>query len=218
MPKIFKGRLVLSKEENRDGWHSCGYFPHFDGAEVTQHVSFHLCDSLPQSVLTGWREELRVRPQREADIEWRKRIQDFLDSGYGSCFLRDNRLAEIVENVLLHFDGQRYLLHAWCVMPNHVHSLFTPREVDMSQIVHSWKSFTAHECNKALGRTGRFWAREPFDRYIRSERHFRNALTYIENNPVKSGLCEKAEDWRWSSARRRVDTHAFGVLNAMMCS
>src|SRR5258707_10577543 len=82
MPKIFKGRLVLSQEENRDGWHSRGYFPHFDGAGVTQHVSFHLCDSLPQSVLTGWREELRARPQREAGIEWRKRIQDFLDSGF----------------------------------------------------------------------------------------------------------------------------------------
>jgi REP element-mobilizing transposase RayT len=58
----------------------------------------------------------------------------------------------------------------------------------MSTIVHSWKSFTAQECNKVLGRTGRFWQREPFDRYIRNERHFRNALTYIENNPVKAGL------------------------------
>jgi putative DNA methylase len=103
-------------------------------------------------------------------------------------------------------------------MPNHVHTLFTPRDVDMSQIVHSWKSFTAHECNKALGRTGQFWAREPFDRYIRSERHFRNALTYIENNPVKAGLCQKADDWRWSSARRRLGTPASDVLDAMMCS
>ena len=73
----------------------------------------------------------------------------------------------------------------------------------MSKIVHSWKSFTAHQCNQVLRRTGRLWEREPFDRYVRNQRHFRNALSYIENNPVKAGLCEKPEDWRWSSARRR---------------
>jgi hypothetical protein len=72
-----------------------------------------------------------------------------------------------------------------------------------SAIVHSWKSFTAHECNKVLDRTGRFWEREPFDRYIRNQRHFRNARIYIENNPVKAGLCKEPTDWTWSSARRR---------------
>ena len=212
MPKSFKGRVVLPKEKARDGWYSRGYFPHFDGESVTQHVSFHLFDSLPQSVLARWREELRMRPQKEAEVERRKRIQDFLDSGYGRCFLGDHQLAEIVESVLLHFDGQRYFLHAWCVMPNHVHTLFTPAaEFNMSEILHSWKSFAAHECNKLLQRSGRFWAHEPFDRYIRNKRHFHNALAYIEDNPVKAGLCEKSEDWPWSSARRGIVTHA-GVL------
>ena len=217
MPKSFKGRLVLPIEQARDGWHSRGYFPHFDGKGVTQHVCFHLFDSLPQSMLARWREELQAMAQKEADVEWRKRIQDFLDSGYGACYLREDRLAAIVETALLHFDGQRYALHAWCVMPNHVHALFTPAaEFKMSEILHSWKSFTAHECNKLLGRTGRFWAREPFDRYIRNERHFQNALRYIEDNPVKARLGGKADDWRrWSSARRRLGslgTHTSGVL------
>src|SRR5260221_1970747 len=112
MPKSFKGRVVLPKKEARDGWHSRGYFPHFDGEGATQPVSFHLFDSLPQSVLARWREELRMRPQKEAELEWRMRIQDFLDSGYGCCFLRDHRLAEVVESALLHFDGRRYFLHA----------------------------------------------------------------------------------------------------------
>jgi REP element-mobilizing transposase RayT len=213
MPQSFKGRLVLSKQENRDGWHSRGYFPHFDGERVTQHVSFHLFDSLPQSVLAHWRQELRLRPQQETDLELRKRIQEFLNRGYGSCFLRDDRLAAIVENALLCFDGQRYSLHSWCVMPNHVHTLFTPaKEFKRSEILHSWKSFTAHECNKLLLRSGRVWEREPFDRYIRNEQHFRNAVQYIENNPVKARLCERPEDWEWSSARRRLDTEGSGVL------
>ncbi len=206
MPKTFKGRVILPKDNLRDRWHSRGYFPHFDGDGLTQHVTFHLFDSLPQSVLNRWRAELGTRTQREADLEWRKRIQVFLDSGYGSCFLKEHRLAEIIESALLHFDGERYLLHAWCVMPNHVHTLFTPTtEFTMSQIVHSWKSFTAHQCNNILGRSGQLWAREPYDRYIRNERHFTNALRYIEDNPVKAGLCERPEDWRWSSARRRMD-------------
>lgn len=213
MPESFKGRMVLPIESTSGGWHSRGYFPHYDGEGVTQHVSFHVFDSLPQSVLKGWREELRARQKKWADLEWRKRIQDFLDSGYGSCFLRDERLAEIVEVALLHFDCRRYVLHSWCVMPNHVHTLFTPStEFTMSQIVHSWKSFTAHQCNKLLRRSGPFWAREPFDRYIRNPRHFRNAVTYIENNPVKAGLCQRPEDWRWSSAWRRLGAHPSGVL------
>ena len=205
MSKFFKNRLVVSKEESRDGWFSRGYFPHFDGEGQTQHVCFHLFDSLPQHALDRWREELKSLPAKEAEIEKRARIQDFLDSGYGECFLRDDRLAEILENALLHFDGERYALHAWCVMPNHTHTLFTPKAgFKMSQITHSWKSFTANKCNRVLKRSGKFWEREPFDRYIRNEQHYRNALAYIENNPVKAGLCEKPEDWRWSSARRRV--------------
>jgi REP element-mobilizing transposase RayT len=192
--------------ESRDSWYSRGYIPHFDGVGIIQHVCFHLFDSLPQRVLDGWREELNSLPKKEVEIEKRIRIQDFLDSGYGECFLRDDRLAETVERALLHFDGQRYSLHAWCVMPNHVHALFKPGdEFKTSQIIHSWKSFTANKCNEILNRTGMFWEREPFDRFIRNEEHYRNAIAYIENNPVKAGLCEKPEDWRWSSARRRVE-------------
>src|SRR5207302_8728453 len=100
MPKSFKGRLVLPKEEGRDGWHSRGYFPHFDGEVMTQHVSFHLFDSLPHSVLEGRRDELRARPEKEADLEWRKRTQEFLDSGYGSCFARADGLANIIGNAV----------------------------------------------------------------------------------------------------------------------
>jgi putative DNA methylase len=209
----FKGRLVLPKRDHFDGWYSRGYFPHFDGEGVTQHVCFGLFDSLPQRLLEQWRIELdALQSQKRYDkhAEFRRRVDQFLDSGYGSCFLRDERLAKIVEDALLHFDGRRYALHAWCVMPNHVHTLFTPREGHvMSKIVHSWKSFTAHECNKILQRTGRFWQREPFDRYIRNGRHFRRALTYIENNPVNAALCRKPEDWQWSSAR--FQQHAGGV-------
>src|SRR5215813_254932 len=177
MPKYFKKRLVVSKEESRDGWYSRGYFPHFDGEGMTQHVCFHLFDSPPQHVLGKWREELKWLPTKEAEIEKRTRIQDFLDSGYGECFLSDDRLAEIVENALLHFDGERYALHAWCIMPNHTHTLFTPEaEFKMSKIVHSWKSFTANKCNEVLD------ARESFGSATRS------TGTFVTNSIIATRL------------------------------
>jgi REP element-mobilizing transposase RayT len=86
-------------------------------------------------------------------------------------------------------------------MPNHIHFLVSPFEdVELASIAHSIKSYTAHEANKILGRTGRFWQVEPFDRYIRSSRHHASVVRYIENNPVKAGLCKMPSDWRYSSA------------------
>jgi putative DNA methylase len=204
MAESFKGRVFLPKQAG-NGWHSRGYFPHFDGQLVTQHITFGLFDCLPQHVLNRWRNELRSSAPKEAAVELRARVQEHLDRGIGACFLREPRIAEAVECSLLFFDQQRYVLHAWCVMPNHIHALFTPMEShDMESILHSWKSFSAKECNRLLRRSGAFWQRETFDRFIRNARHYQNALRYIENNPVKAGLCGRPEDWQWSSARSRA--------------
>jgi putative DNA methylase len=205
MNDAWKKRVVVSKANAQaigtPGWYSRGYLPHFNAERQTQTMTFRLFDSMPQEVLDAWREEISSLPKKEYDLERRKRIDAYLDQGYGSCYLRDDRIAEIVQNALLHFDGERYFLHAWVVMPNHVHVLYTPDAGwELSQIAHSWKSYTASASNKALGRKGEFWQPEPFDRYIRDEKHFKNAVSYIENNPVKAGLCGKPEDWRWSSA------------------
>jgi putative transposase len=104
----------------------------------------------------------------------------------------------------LHFDGERYRLMAWCIMPNHVHVLIeTVAAFRLDQVLHSWKSYTAQKANEALGRKGPFWAREYYDRYIRDDQHFADAVAYIEQNPVKAGLVETAAAWRYSSAARR---------------
>lgn len=62
-----------------------------------------------------------------------------------------------------------------------------------------FKSFTAHESNGILQRTGKFWQEDYFDRYIRNYEHYEKTINYIANNPVKAGLCEKPEDWKFSS-------------------
>ena len=185
------------------GRYSRGYLPHFDGDELTQFITFRLVDSMPQEVLERWR--LELERGKITDTDFRRRIEFYLDQGYGACYLRDAQIARMIEENLFNFDGVKYKLHAWVVMPNHVHLLLTPRNgYALEQIVHSCKSYTANQANKILGRSGRFWFPEAFDRFIRNQRHFENTFAYIENNPVKAGLCEKPSDWRYSSAYHRL--------------
>jgi REP element-mobilizing transposase RayT len=179
------------------GWTFRGYLPHYDAERVIQHVVFRLADSLPKSVLV----DLESLPAWErADA-----ADKDLDRGHGSRALAQPDIAAVVEETLLKFDGQRYLLHAWTIMPTHVHVLCAQRsEFDLSSVVHSWKSYTANFANRRLGRTGPFWGREYFDRYVRSEDHYGTVKRYIEHNPVAAGLCAQAGDWRFGSARRNA--------------
>ena len=187
------------------GWHYRGYLPHFDGGQIAQAVTFRLADSLPERLLAQWELELSHLNTREADIERRKRIENYLDKGMGSAWVRRAEIADVVEGGLLHFDGLRYKMPAWVVMPNHVHALLIPLEPFLLEdIVHSWKSFTAKEANRILNRSGQFWQAEYFDRYIRSGKHYFAAVDYIEKNPVKAGLCHTPEEWFFSARVRAL--------------
>jgi REP element-mobilizing transposase RayT len=138
------------------------------------------------------------------DRDRRKAADMTLDSGLGACALRDVRIASVVETALLHFDDRRYRLLAWCIMPNHVHAVIEQLEGhSLTTVVQSWKSFTAKQANAILRQTGRFWAPDYFDRYVRDETHLAAAIRYAEENPVKAGLAMAAHEWRWSSAHRR---------------
>jgi len=115
--------------------------------------------------------------------------------------LEISEIAEFVQRALLQFDGERYSLIAWCVMPNHVHTLIETRmDHRLDRVVHAWKSFTAKQANRWLERDGAFWAPEYFDRYMRDDAHFAATRAYIEHDPVKAGLCRKVSDWPFSSA------------------
>lgn len=118
---------------------------------------------------------------------WRlfpERIQRWLDAGYGECLLARPNVRQIVVDALTHFAGARYELHAWVVMPNHVHVVVTPLAGhELSDIVHSWKSFTSKAINKLIGRTGTFWQKEPFDHIVRSPDSLERIDGYILANP-----------------------------------
>ena len=191
----------MRKSEATYGWHSRGYLPHFDGEEITQFVTFRLSDSMPQDILAKWRAELTEEGNIDIAAALRRRVETYLDQGYGHCYLRNSAIADLVQNSLLFFDDERYTLSAWVVMPNHVHALLTPLVGQkLSRILHSLKSYTATEANKILSTGGKFWQTESFDRYIRDSKHFASVVRYVENNPVKARLCARPQDWPYSSA------------------
>ena len=115
------------------------------------------------------------------------KIHELLGAGYGSCTLKDQ--ANIVTSALLFFDGDRCDVLSFVVMPNHVHVLVCPIPPhSLSEILHSWKRFTAREINKRLGVMGALWLDENFDHIVRSETQFEHFRNYIRDNSSKARL------------------------------
>ncbi|MFA7234922.1 MAG: transposase, partial [Terrimicrobiaceae bacterium] len=174
--------------------------PHWKQRGVMYFVTFRLADSLPKAKLDQLQQERatwlahHAEPYSDSEsAEYQRlfsdRVQDWLDAGAGSCCLADASLAEIVGNALRHFDGKRYLLDEWVVMPNHVHVLLTPMgEHTLETILHSWKSFTATAINKAQKQTGQLWQHESYDHIVRSEAQLAHFREYIQQNPAKANV------------------------------
>ena len=182
------------------GWYTRNRLPHCDAPGLIQAITFRLADALPREVLQ------RIARLRD-DADKRRQLEHWMDAGLGSCLLADPRCAGIVQQALRYHDGNKYRLLAWCVMPNHVHVLIEPAEgVPLADILHAWKSYTAKRINRLLGRSGRVWQREYYDRYIRNDHHLAAVIRYIHHNPVKAELAATPEAWRFSSARLRQGT------------
>jgi REP element-mobilizing transposase RayT len=174
--------------------------PHWEQSGTTCFATFRLADSLPAGKLEELRDArarwLAVHPtplSPDDAAEYHARFEEtaerWLDAGHGECLLRASGARRAVEDAIRHFDGDRYTLHAFVVMPNHVHVLFTPAEdVAIGNILHSWKSFSAKTVNAALHRTGTVWEKESWDRFIRNRRHFVRTLAYIRSNPGKMDI------------------------------
>ena len=129
-------------------------------AGASYFVTFRLADSLPRVVLLELEAELRrtgadvtqTACLRAMEQERRKRIEMYLDQGAGVCWLRDERIADVACKALRFFDGERYELGEWVVMPNHVHAEVKPMNGwTLSRITQTWKWRIAMEANRILG-------------------------------------------------------------------
>ena len=184
------------------GFRSRGYLPHLESDGAPYFVTFRLAHTLPRDVVVALKERRTDLLQRAATGAAMD-IDRLLDGASGEAWLREPRIAQLVAGALRRFAGDRYRLFAWVVMPNHVHAVVQPLgHTTLSATLHSWKSYTGTEANRILSRAGRpFWQRESYDHLIRSQRDFDQCCAYTEENPVRAGLCPRAEDWRWSSAK-----------------
>jgi REP element-mobilizing transposase RayT len=190
---------------------SRGRLPHWEKEEGLYFLTFHLADSLPSSILDKIAERHRILeaakdnnanllPEQKALLAdySHARIEEYFDRGAGSCPFQDMRVAGSMAAALRFREGKHYRLLAWCIMPNHVHvvvRLFPGRE--LAKIVKTWKNFSAKAANHALGRKGRFWQPEYYDRLIRNGDELDRAIRYVVENPVKAGL--KNWTWVWSA-------------------
>ena len=178
--------------------------PHWEQAGATYFVTFRLADAVPQNLLRQWKQELETwlefHPEpwdTATKYEYQKRFQEererWLDQGYGECLFKQAAVATVIANSLRHFDSQRYVLDAFVVMPNHVHVLVQPTDShSLAAILHSWKSFSAKEINRLLGRDGAVWQDENYDRIVRDFDELARYRSYIALNPAQAQLraCE----------------------------
>ncbi len=201
--------------------------PHWMQTGTVCFITWRTADSLPAEVQEritlerqrllrdrgfnpdgDWKGALATLPEVERGrVQWGlfKIWDGALDLGRGACVLAAPELNKIVGDSLLRFDGDRYFLTDYVVMPNHVHLLaaFFSEETMLAQCT-SWKRYTAREINRRLKQTGAFWQVEAFDHLVRSPEQFEHYRRYIKENGQRARLEEGQYRW-YSKALGKVE-------------
>jgi putative transposase len=197
------------------GFHHRDHLPHLKSDGGSYFVTFRLAGTLPAAVMAQLKAEREAIlsqalaakrpltwPEQEELFHWYShRVDRHLDAGHGDCWMRQPEVAQTVADVLNFHAGQRFDLLAWVVMPNHVHAVLRPRSgFSLSQVLHSWKGYSAKKANELLCRDGEFWQGESYDHLIRDADDLHRCCDYTLTNPVTARLCARPEAWPWSSA------------------
>jgi putative transposase len=215
------------------------HLPHWYVPGAAHFVTLRLAGALPREIIERLqaRKELLLRGKRDAGIsepEHRYRVHkqlfaaydQYLDQHRDICWLSDPRVAAIVRSSLYHLHGEKYVLLAYCIMRNHLHTLFLPlpceetgkqaNEIELGEtddargplavVMHSLKSYTSHEANRLLGRSGPFWQHESYDHWVRDDDELERIVEYINLNPVRAGLAANAHEYVYGSCHDRYLT------------
>jgi REP element-mobilizing transposase RayT len=185
--------------------------PHWDQTGAVTFVTIRLADSVPKAVIQRWLAEQQAwlsrrglkdlevdsmlartdlpRDLQRAFTKFRnQRWNEHLDSCHGSCLLRNTEYARIVADALLHFDGVRYDVDRFVIMPNHVHVLVQMRPGwELRKQCESWMRYSGRQIHAAAKTSGPCWA-EPFDHVVRNADQFQYLCQYIVDNPRKARL------------------------------
>lgn len=176
--------------------------PHLYYNEGQYFITYRLANSIPRGTLSELHNKvlsLETDDNKERLLfKWYDTLLDKSDCC--KSYLRVPEIAEIVKSTIIYPDGKDYKLICYCIMPNHVHLVFEllQQNKGISKIMQSIKRISARESNKILGREGKFWQDESFDRLIRHEKELYFTIRYVLLNPVHAGLCENWQDWKFT--------------------
>ena len=207
--------------------------PHLQPLEGTFFITYRLHNSLPKSLLKqlkiefeydkmkaqGQRGRLAAEHKQEAlnhiYQEYFKKLDAILDKIVdGVSYLKNEKVAKIVADSLHYWDNKKLDLICYCIMPNHVHAVFTlyredtnGKIISLDDMMKSIKGVSARYCNQVLGLKGQFWHHESYDRLVRDRDELDGIIAYVLDNPVKAGLCENRKDWQWSYIREEFNEY-----------
>ncbi|MDP4624578.1 MAG: transposase [Akkermansiaceae bacterium] len=177
------------------------HLPHWQQMGATYFVTWRLGDSMPRSLLDALYQKrdvwMKDHPQpwtEEVESEYHRlystEIERMMDLGHGTCILK-TECRIILSEVLGKFGGERFVLHSWVAMPNHVHILFTLEDgIRLEDIVGAWKRYSSMKINRLSGGGGALWQKDYYDRLIRDWEHFFRVARYIRKNPKKAKLAD----------------------------
>lgn len=199
------------------------HLPHIQLPGATLFITFRLVDSIPMEVRKQFEAEAQrvdatlariSDPQERAQRAYleQRRLFGKWDTALhttinGPFWLSEPKVADLVAEALHYRNGRVYDLDGFCIMPNHVHAIYSPlRKEDgtyhaMSAIMHSLKGRSGHQANLLLGRSGDFWQHENYDHVVRDEAEWRRIIIYVLNNPVKANLVQHWQDWPWTYSK-----------------
>jgi REP element-mobilizing transposase RayT len=201
--------------------------PHFLPEGYAFFVTIRLANTIPKNVYEEIKAKYNLELKRimgydnneKKNEEYKnlrnsvfQRYESILDKAdFGRDWLRNEKIATILENSFFYNNKKKYDLIAFTIMPNHSHLIIKPytdqqetlakrksERYTLAKIVGNIKSFTANKANEVLKRNGNFWHHESYDHVVRDEKELRSYTKYILNNPVKARLCDSSEEWRWN--------------------
>jgi len=204
------------KSQNSKSIYKAHNLPHVFNSEKPVFISYRLKFTLPQQVLDEFEKRKKqwlqdkdttssqvyqVTPARQDGLRFAWYDELLAKSAEVPKFLHRKDITEVIASSFQHFDGIRYRLLAYCIMPNHVHVLIIPlrdsegNDFQVARITYGWKRYTANQINKLIGRKGSLWQKESYDHLVRNEKELMNILNYIIQNPVKAGLVSSWQNW-----------------------
>jgi len=194
------------------------FLPHYQETQQIFSLTWRLDGELPQQILLSIREiqaamaELRakapgsicpdlIKKYRQCIERYDEQLGRHPATGINLCH---SDIAPILTHAFHFYDSNLYELHAYCVMPNHVHLLLKPHADDpengvlLSDIVRRIKGYTAKQIQKQGYSGNKIWRADYFDRYIRSDKDYAYTVAYILYNPVKASLVKEYSEWDYS--------------------